>query len=455
MRSGVFQLIAVLLSVYSACSEAVPSFARQTGMGCPVCHSPFPQLTEFGRQFKISGYTLSNGASDYPPLAVMLQPSFTRTAKSQPGADIPTFNRNDNIALTQGSVFYAGRLFGPYASALFGEQAAATADKFGIFFQTTYDGVEHGWAWDEFEIRFADTVDIAGHHTDYGLYINNNPTLQDPWNSTPAWNFPFSSSGLAPTPAAAVLIDGGVSQQVIGMGAYAKFDNGVYMDVGAYRTLSARVQSRVGVDPQDETQLAYFAPYWRLALEQTWGHQTWEIGTHGFAARTYPERDTSAGSDRLLDIGVDSQYQYIDGVHDTTIRFSWIHERQDWTASQELGLTEKNRGALRDFKFSASHLYDKTYGVTAHYFRINGDSDALLYADNRTNSPASAGWIFQFDYLPFNKNGGPAFWPASNIKFSLQYVAYRQFDGARKNFDGGGRDAADNNTLYLEAWIAF
>jgi len=34
---------------------AVPSFARQTGMACAACHTVFPELTPFGREFKLNG----------------------------------------------------------------------------------------------------------------------------------------------------------------------------------------------------------------------------------------------------------------------------------------------------------------------------------------------------------------------------------------------------------------
>jgi hypothetical protein len=59
------------------------------------------------------------------------------------------------------------------------------------------------------------------------------------------------------------------------------------------------------------------------------------------------------------------------------------------------------------------------------------------------------------NYLPMNKGGGPAFWTKSNIKFSLQYVIYNRFNGARTNYDGAGGNARNNNTVYAEAWIAF
>jgi hypothetical protein len=37
----------------------------------------------------------------------------------------------------------------------------------------------------------------------------------------------------------------------------------------------------------------------------------------------------------------------------------------------------------------------------------------------------------------------------------LQYTGYRKFNGVRRNYDGFGRDATDNNTLYLLAWLMF
>jgi hypothetical protein len=39
---------------------AVPSFSRQTGLSCNVCHSSPPELTSFGRDFKLKAYALSD-----------------------------------------------------------------------------------------------------------------------------------------------------------------------------------------------------------------------------------------------------------------------------------------------------------------------------------------------------------------------------------------------------------
>ncbi|HZY26172.1 MAG TPA: hypothetical protein VFE71_10120, partial [Bacteroidales bacterium] len=49
----------IVFCVYAPAANAVPSYARQTGMSCSACHYSFPQLNAFGRLFKLNGYTLS------------------------------------------------------------------------------------------------------------------------------------------------------------------------------------------------------------------------------------------------------------------------------------------------------------------------------------------------------------------------------------------------------------
>ncbi len=438
-------------------ARAVPSFARQMDMQCIQCHTEFPILNQFGRQFKLSGYTQSSDPSttSIPPLAIMLQPSYTRTQDPQVGGAAPGFGDNNNFAVTQLSVFYAGRLFGPYAETVFGKDAAEFLNKFGIFSQTTYDGVAKAWHWDNTELRFANTTTVHDQDVIYGLYANNNPTMQDPWNSTPAWGFPFSASGLAPTPAAGTLIEGALAQQVVGFGAYTFVADTFYVDVGAYSNLSAQTLRSLGIDPTGETEVVGMAPYWRLAYDRAVGDGHWEFGAFGMAASSYPGMDQSAGKDRTTDFGLDSQYQLSSGPHDITAMASWIYERDSWDASYPLGNTANPSDTLVSFKATVDYLYDKTFGGAVQYFLINGSNDSALFSGSQTGSPTSDGVILQLDYLPNNKNGGPKFWPRSNVKFSLQYVVYNRFNGARTNYDGAGSNAQGNNTLYAEAWIAF
>jgi chromate transport protein ChrA len=45
------------------------------------------------------------------------------------------------------------------------------------------------------------------------------------------------------------------------------------------------------------------------------------------------------------------------------------------------------------------------------------------------------------------------FLPWLNTRLTAQYVVYSKFNGSSSNYDGSGRNASDNNTLFLLAWL--
>lgn len=50
---------AVIVLLVSAQAEAIPAFARSHNLPCSSCHTAFPSLNAFGRDFKTNGYRLS------------------------------------------------------------------------------------------------------------------------------------------------------------------------------------------------------------------------------------------------------------------------------------------------------------------------------------------------------------------------------------------------------------
>lgn len=116
LRNGVTWVVASLLlampMLQTAPALALPAFALQTGQPCAACHvGAFgPQLKQYGRDFKLNGYVASDGRSHGPPLAASTQLSFTHTNNAQPGPAAPDFAPNNNVALDQTSVYYAGRI---------------------------------------------------------------------------------------------------------------------------------------------------------------------------------------------------------------------------------------------------------------------------------------------------------------------------------------------------------
>lgn len=442
-----FTLILVIFIFSPRSAQAVPSFARQTGMSCTACHTVFPELTDFGRTFKLGGYTFSTRSTSKPyrpPVAAMFQASASVLDKNSgilKNGVAPFDNKDDSTVdrynfPQQASVFYGGRII----------------DGVGAFAQATYDGTANDIALDNTDIRWARTDVVGGKHLVWGAAIDNNPLMGDLWNTTPAWGFPYAASAVAPTPAAGTLIDGGLAQQVGGIGAYALWGNLIYAAFRVYRTTDDGITRPLGAGTDPDTITDGAAPCWRLALQHQWNKHYVEVGTYGIQADVYPGGDNSGPTNRFTDYAFDVQYQYISNPHLVTLETTWIHENQDWDAGHPSGRTSNASDTLESYKVNANYYYRSHYGTfggTLAYFSTTGDSDPLLYGPDpidgsRTGSPDSKGFIIQADYV-FKKK----------YKFSLQYTAYTKFNGASSDYDGFGRDASDNNTLYLLAWLMF
>ncbi|HLG89321.1 MAG TPA: cytochrome C [Alphaproteobacteria bacterium] len=435
--AAILSLLVLILPLSRA--RGLPAFARQTGLECADCHTAFPELTPVGRRFKLNGYT-QVGADEisFPDhLAAMVEGTYTHTEAGQPGGAAPHFGPNNNLVLQQTSLFYGGKL----------------ADNLGAFVQTTYDDVSKRFGWDNTDIRYADRGSLFGYGLVWGISANNNPTVQDVWNSTPAWRFPYISSELAPTPGAATLIEGGLGQQVAGISLYGFLDDWIYAEFGFYHDLSKRTLTTLGVDTTGVNGIDGAAPYWRVALEPHWGKHWLELGTFGLAADVVPARVAGFGTDSITDTGVDFEYQYMGDPGIVSARASWIRETRDLGASFAQGLADNRHGSLESFNASATYTWKQMITGTVGRFQTNGNSDLTLNG-TPTGSPNSDGWTFEIAYLPF-MHGGPSFWPWLNARIGIQYTIYDKFNGSRFNIDGNGRFASDNNTLFTYIWIAF
>lgn len=435
----------VLLSSMNA--RAVPSFARQTGMSCTTCHTVFPELTPFGRQFKLGGFTFSTVSSSQPwrpPLAAMVQASWTELQNNDgvltngvAPFDNSTDSATDKVNFPQqASLFYGGRI----------------VDHFGALSQLTYDGTANDMALDLTDVRYARQLAPGGTNLNIGFTLNNSPTVEDIWNSTPTWGFPYAASAVAPAPVASPLIDGGLDAQVGGIGAYAFWHNLVYGAVAVYRTTDDGIARPLGAGTDVDTEIDGAMPYWRLALQHDFGRSSAEVGTYGLHARVHPDGITGSPSDKFTDLALDAQYQYIAPPHLFSLQGTYVHEKQDWAGSHDLGLVDNRNSSLDLYKASVNYYYRSGYGTfggSVAYFLTDGDSDPTLYSadpvdGSRTGSPDSKGLIFEADYVFREK-----------YKFSLQYTLYQEFNGSGSDYDGFGRDASDNNTFYALIWLMF
>ena len=422
----------------------VPSYARQTGLACSGCHYAPPELNPAGRRFKLTGYvdrgdetkvikadpTKKRAALDLLaslPLSVMLETSFTSTKSPLPTSQNGSFEFPQDVSL-----FLSG----------------AWTSNVGSFLQVTYDTQDDHFTSDNTDIRYANKTKMGGKELVYGLDLNNNPTVEDLWNSTPAWGFPWIASDFAPVPAASPIINGGLAQDVAGVGGFAMWDNHLYMDAALYRS------EHVGgpqPNPGDGStnNIRGLAPYWRVAWQQLTAKTQYEFGTYGMHVRNSAFSGPGP-EDEYTDFAVDTQIDRTLFRTDVlSFRGTFIHENSDLLASFAAGAAGQGSHHLNTVLANAEYHYGNRYTGTFGVFDTGGTVDPVLYAPNPVSgsangNPRGAGVIANLSY-----------WPWQNLQLAAQYTAYTRFNGASTNYDGSGRSASANNTIYLDAKFIF
>jgi len=399
--------------------------------------------------FKMNGYIWSaheeKPYETVPPLSAAQTWSYTHTDRGQPGLEnLPTIHfstkTNDNFSYPQQANFFlAGRFYG----------------RLGGFVMGTYDGADNKWATDNVDIRLSDVLTFGEHHNLlYGATFNNGPTVQDVWNTLPAWS-QLVSSEVAPGPAASPSI-ANLGAQVAGVGAYAFLDDVLYAEITPYLSGKTGVYSFATAGNTKDTVTDGPSPYWRLVLYKNKGSHSLSLGHVGLYDKTF-ETGSHGPTNDFLDVGGDVQYQWNSKPHFVTFRSTFIWENQGLAAAKADKAAMHSRDTLYTAQFWASYRYYNLAGVTFSLFDIEGRRDHVLYAPgavggSRNGDPSSIGQFIQFDLLPFSR-WFHQLWPALPMtQFALQYTFYERFNGARHNYDGFGRSASDNNTLYLLAW---
>ncbi len=425
LKGVLFVLIGMCgLFLTTAPVQALPSFARQTGMSCAACHTVFPELTTYGRTFKLNGYTTVNAdqltdgtrlaINSAPPIAAMMQVADNFSNKNNSSTASSSSDGNGQATFpAQFSLFYAG----------------AISPKMGAFVQMTYDTSTGYIHWDNTDVRLADRFQIANTDLILGLTLNNNPTVQDVFNSVPAWGFPYATTASQPGTSPAI---NGLGPNAGGLGVYAFWNQLLYAEVAGYRTNPQGTST-----PAD---LQGFSPYWRVALTQDFGKNSVEIGGYGMDQQTYTNGQTTTGTpDNVSDIAIDGQYQYVGDQHIVTWHGSYTWQNDNWGYTFPAGNSSNSTDTFNAFKTDLTYYYDRKIGATVGYFASTGSSDGTYYSSGNgysNNVPDSQGWVFEANYVPWY-----------NTKFTLQYTLYNKFNGS--NGDLG------NNALMAMAWFAY
>jgi hypothetical protein len=448
----------MLATLWPLESAALPTFNRQTGQNCMACHAggQFPELTPYGRLFKLTGYTIGARTLPFSAMAVASDSHVNNTSKSDdPKGD---FQKNNSLIFATASVFAAGKI----------------TDNLGAFLQVTYDNYAesssgafrgHSSA-DNMDIRYADRSIDADHDLIWGVTANNNPSISDPWNTAAAW----MQYVPVPSPTSSRFIDGSTPYpglaaggNIAGVTAYAYWNQTVYVELGGYRTANGVASfMSAGVPDEEKTKLEGTNPYWRVTLTHEWGAHNIMIGTSGMVADVFDDPlDTSDSSSvhHFRDYGFDAQYQYLLDPHTMTAQLAYTHDDHrypDFLAHQPV--EDVNGNPLPDtnandttkvLRAKFSYIYGARYGGSLAHFNQTGSTNSALYdptrvSGNVSGNPAVRGWTWE------------AFWtPIQYLRVGLQYTTYDKYNGASHNYDGAGRNPGDNNSLFFYVWGAY
>lgn len=436
-----------VLSVLAPPAEAVPSFSRQTGMACASCHTSYPGLTKLGREFKLNGYQMdglaqvssSAGKSSpgmsinkIPNLSVIVQAGEEGLSKKVPNTQNPSADFPKELGF-----YYAGRI----------------APHLGTFLQATYDS-GGSLGIDMSDIRYARTSQLFSKNFTWGLDVNNGPTFEDVWNSTPGYGWPYVDNDAPVGPQSPFIASDAVATNVVGFGAYQYWHGLVYTYLGLYQGApqgNTPASYGAGHDPS----VSGAAPYYRIAITPI---PNFEIGSFGLFAKYHANLNGAPNpnaTQHYSDIGVDSQYQlYPNNNNIMTFHATYIYEHVSHLDNTVPGgYSGSNSLDTNYFSIDGNWYYKHRYGLGVGFFSSYGQHSSYyqdVYGSDvgtgyRSNSrPNTNGETVQVDWFPWQ-----------NTRFSLQYIAYNQFNGAVHNYDGHGRNASDNNTWLLNALIGF
>jgi len=430
-------------------ASAVPSYARQTGYPCKSCHYLPPELTPLGREFKLNGYTMAGKPTitskrtgtkesgldilESFPLSVIFDTTFTATQSPQPGT------QNGNFQF-------------PQAASLF--LAGAWSEHVGSFVQVTYNSQGNHFSWDNSDIRYANSTKLFQKDLVFGISLNNNPSVEDLWHSTPAWGYPWEISSAAPRPTAAAVINGPLAQDVAGLGGYAMWNNHLYLAGTIYRTEHLGfAQPNAGAGTTLPLNIRGTAPYWRVAWQQTSKNNYLEVGSYGMHVKSTPGGITGFTSQNgYTDWAADFQYDRTIprfGGDVFSLRGTYIRENSSLAASFAGGGASLVRHHLNTVQTNAEYHFGNRYAALFGWFAVDGTPDPLLYptapvSGSANGDPRSNGYI-----------ANASWWPVQNIGLTFQYTGYTRFNGAGTNYDGSGRKASGNNTVFLDVRFVF
>ena len=382
-------------------AHAIPSFARQTGFSCDVCHTVFPHLTPFGKDFKLHGYTMDTSKAvqsdasnnNMPGLDInkipMLSVRIVSRWNNQAGGQqtVP----GGVVTGGQGFMSHPGGFGGQDVLNLVGDSSIYVAGKIaphlGTFLELTGiddEGGSLGLGIFDLALVGNDTT-LGSKRLVYGVRAVNAMDMGDPSNTFGMWGLTsilmaMSTHNTLFDPNQAVL-EGG---ELYGM--WGDFDTGgLYASLGVYnpsanQTGNGFVQGNIATNGSFEgstgengaVRLAYYIP--------TFSNVHTEVGAYtyfGPESMLAPTASTvGIYKDNFLSYGIDAQAQWItdNNLAELFAVFESENDSKFYGSDAFGGTSYATNGtsvSRTGIGIMADYYFRRTYGAYLKYFYRN------------------------------------------------------------------------------------
>ena len=328
---------------------------------------------------------------------------------------------------------------------------------------------------DASDVRYADTFKLFGKDTIWGIDANNTPTVEDPWNTTPAFGWPQISSTIAPAFAPPLThLESGLGQIVGGAGAYVFWNDMLYADFTAYKGLPVRCLQAFNDGNSTTDAITNVAPYWRVRARAALGTALPD-GRHvrHVSDRSRPAASTGSAPTTISTSASTRNIQYDGDQYSLTVKLTDIMEWQKLNATT--GSAGRRTSTTRS---TASRPTRRSSGITptASASAISTSparataictgrpprpcmpNGSGAFPNSYLASPYGDGLILDLAYIPFAHG---ARLPIHDLERAHRHSVhqYLHLYGGTNNFDGsflgGTHNASGNNSVFAYAWLAF
>ena len=466
---GLLSLLCIVSMVLPESAQAIPSYARQTGFACDICHTVYPHLTPFGREFKTHGYVMDTaecvevkGSEKMCGVDInkipMISARIVSMWSNQAGGDhvVPRgittagqgfisfpsgYNDTETFNLVKDSSIY------------FGGKIAPNMGTFLEFTGIDDEGGSLGLGAVDFAITAPDTT-LGSKPFIYGIRGVDSVFTGDPSNSLGMWGLTSQLMGMSthntlydPNRA---MVEGG---EIYGM--WGSFnDGGLFGTIGVYhptgtQTAGTYVQGNLAgmngtpgtlhTSTFDEAvRLAYYFPKYGDLYAQI-GASTY-FGKEGMIAPSTATIANPNYTDSYYNYGIDLQIQYI-GDENLAELFAIYQNQNDNNFYGQDMYSGTDYGAdgasvqRNGLGIVADYYYKRTYGIYAKY----------LYQDS--------GKVKDIDVV--GTIIGLSWYPWENVQLMIEQALFSKYNPGLAQYADTSLPASDFNVTSIKFEFLF